>query len=49
MGAYFKRRIVISLAALQGVVSGEFATGNGLVPLTAPMISSLIPAGANLT
>ena len=30
------------------MVSGEFATGNGLTSSTAPMISSLFPAGANL-
>jgi hypothetical protein len=33
----------------RGVVSGEFATGNGLASITAPMTSSLFPAGANLT
>ncbi len=32
----------------QGVVSGEFATGNGLTSATAPIMSSLFPAGANL-
>jgi hypothetical protein len=32
-----------------GVVSGEFATGNGLTSATAPITSSLFPAGANLT
>jgi hypothetical protein len=35
--------------APQRVVSGEFATGNGLTSATAPMMSSLFPAGANLT
>ena len=35
--------------ALRGVVSGEFATGNGLTSSTAPIMSSLVPAGANLT
>jgi len=44
----FGRNPMLLLAALQGVVSDEFATGNGLVPLTAPMISNLFPAGANL-
>ena len=34
--------------APQGVVSGEFATGNGLTSSTAPIMSSLVPAGANL-
>ncbi len=33
---------------LQGVVSDEFATGIGLVPLTAPMMLNEFPAGANL-
>ncbi len=37
------------LAALQGVVSGEFATGNGLTSLTAPIILNYRPAGATLT
>ena len=32
-----------------GVVSGEFATGNGLTLATAPMMLNLFPAGANLT
>ena len=35
-------------SASQGVVSDEFATGNGLTSSTAPMISNLFPAGANL-
>ena len=41
------RNQMISSAASQGVVSDEFATGNGLTSLTAPMISNLFPAGAN--
>jgi hypothetical protein len=49
MGLSFKRRIVISSAALQEEVSGEFATGNRLASITAPMMSNLFPAGANLT
>jgi len=44
----FGRNQMLSSAVLQGVVSGEFATGNGLTSLTAPMISNLFPAGANL-
>jgi hypothetical protein len=40
---------MISSAASQGVVSDEFATGNGLTSLTAPIILNLSPAGANLT
>ena len=40
---------MIASAALQGVVSGEFATGNGLTLSTAPMMSNLFPAGANLS
>ena len=36
-------------SASQGVVSGEFATGNGLTSSTAPIILSLCPAGAKLT
>ena len=42
------RNQMISSSASQGVVSGEFATGNGLTSSTAPMISNLFPAGANL-
>ena len=45
----FGRNQMNSSVALRGVVSGEFATGNGLASLTAPMISNLFPAGANLT
>jgi hypothetical protein len=40
---------MLLLAALQGVVSDEFATGNGLTSLTAPMMSNLFPAGAKRT
>jgi hypothetical protein len=43
------RNQIISSATSQGVVSGEFATGNGLASSTAPMMSNLFPAGANLT
>jgi hypothetical protein len=45
----FGRNQMISSAASQGVVSDEFATGNGLASSTAPMILSLFPAGAKLT
>jgi hypothetical protein len=37
------------MAALQGVVSDEFATGNGLTSSTAPMILNLRLAGARLS
>jgi hypothetical protein len=43
------RNQIISSATSQGVVSGEFATGNGRASSTAPMMSNLFPAGANLT
>ena len=43
----FGRNQIIFWSALQGVVSDEFATGNGLTASTAPMISNLFPAGAN--
>jgi hypothetical protein len=43
------RNQIISSAASQGVVSGEFATGNGLASSTAPMILTLHQAGATLT
>jgi hypothetical protein len=42
------RNQIIPSAASQGVVSGELATGNGLISSTAPMMLSLFPAGANL-
>jgi hypothetical protein len=42
----FGRNEMISSAVKQGVVSDEFATGNGLVSSTAPVILSLCPAGA---
>jgi hypothetical protein len=45
----FGRNQMISSAASQGVVSDEFATGNGLTSSTAPMILNLFPAGAKLT
>ena len=40
------RKQMISSSAPQGVVSDEFATGNGLTSLNAPIMSSLFPAGA---
>jgi hypothetical protein len=43
------RSQMISSADSQGVVSDEFATGNGLTSSTAPMILSLFPVGAYLT